>query len=88
MVQTMHFSVCRFGAISAHEEQRKDDTPVVLNRKLKVGTACYTFLGSVLHHGIFKASGHYTCVAACPDGSVVEFDDTTVCTVFSTKASY
>ena len=86
MNEAFHFSVHRFGDISTHAQQEKDDKPVVLNRKIRVGTASYTYLSCVLHHGIFKDSAHFTCVAACPDGSVVEFDDSKVCIVFLGKA--
>ena len=53
----------------------KDETPVVMNRKVAVGTRKYSFKSCVIHIGPFKNSGHYVCAATCPDGSCVEFDD-------------
>ncbi|XP_034232766.1 ubiquitin carboxyl-terminal hydrolase 36-like [Thrips palmi] len=57
------------------ENDSKDGTPLVMNRKISVGTATYSFRSSVIHHGPVKTAGHYTCTAVCPDDSCVELND-------------
>lgn len=54
---------------------QKIRTKVSIPKSMKVGEANYKFLSGIVHHGPSSHNGHYTCVAACPNGSLTIFDD-------------
>lgn len=46
---------------------------------MKFESEKYELLSVIVHHGPSVNSGHFTCVAKCPDNSFTEFDDAKVC---------